>query len=173
MVSGGLSLCCYHILHLLQDLKAGKMHYRATFDNFKEQRTTLDALAASLAEAKKALILEFDKWFATCGQVREGSFGRGSSVPSLHTRAQPIQCLAEHQVDPLRRSETPCLAILACSCAHFVQEGARQEVPAERFLEFPAKASKNSAPLCQQGRQRPLQVPEFIRWTSCSCADNA
>mmetsp|Transcript_11616 Transcript_11616/g.31666 ORF Transcript_11616/g.31666 Transcript_11616/m.31666 type:complete len:760 (+) Transcript_11616:247-2526(+) len=54
---------------LLQDLKAGKMHYRATFDNFKEQRTTLDALAASLAEAKKALILEFDKWFATASPL--------------------------------------------------------------------------------------------------------
>ncbi|KAF5841849.1 kinesin-like protein [Dunaliella salina] len=65
--------------HLLQDLKAGKMHYRTTFDNFKEQRTTLDALAASLAEAKKALIVEFDKWLATASPLSKFTSAKGKA----------------------------------------------------------------------------------------------
>lgn len=53
-----------------QELKAGKMQYRAAFDALRERRSALDAQALSLAEAKKALIVEFDKWLpAVSGMV--------------------------------------------------------------------------------------------------------
>jgi hypothetical protein len=41
------------------------MQYRTVFDTFKEQRSAMVALALSLAEAKKELIVEFEKWLTT------------------------------------------------------------------------------------------------------------
>lgn len=54
---------------LTQELKAAKMQYRSAFDSLREQRSAMDALSLSLAEAKRELLMEFDKWLPTAVRV--------------------------------------------------------------------------------------------------------
>ncbi|KAJ9506575.1 hypothetical protein QJQ45_018998 [Haematococcus lacustris] len=54
-------------LNLSQALKAAKLAYRTAFDKLKELRGSLEALAASAAQAKQELITEFDNWVAMQG----------------------------------------------------------------------------------------------------------
>ncbi|KAL6745955.1 kinesin-like protein [Haematococcus lacustris] len=54
-------------LNLSQALKAAKLAYRTAFDKLKDLRGSLEALAASAAQAKQELITEFDNWVAMQG----------------------------------------------------------------------------------------------------------
>lgn len=58
------------VLCATQDLKAAKARYRAEFDRLKELRGSLEPLAASVADAKRELIAEFEGWEARVGAVR-------------------------------------------------------------------------------------------------------
>ena len=50
---------------LLQQLKLAKQRYRADFDKLKDLRSSLDEASFEVAEAKKNLLEEFEKWMSS------------------------------------------------------------------------------------------------------------